>query len=313
MKTRPIKNLILASLSLSLTCVYAEMKLENPLKIEESINHLNEKVKTHVLLDTQKELSDKEEAAIAKAEQKIIAEAKAKKEKAIAAAEAIKVKAIAEAIRAKTMIEVEAIKAQATAEIEAKSATEIRIAKMRAKIAKEKILAATKDARLKAEFAFKNSTAALEPKQVPSAIKEDKKQKSVLKKNDKNVQVAFNKELDENLIKEFQLKNIGFKRNKSSLTDKGTESVRHLSEVLKKYPNINIEIAGYTDSDGSSKHNVELSQARVDGIKKLLISYGIAENRLIATGYGEEYPLVPNTTYKNKQKNRRIEINIIKK
>jgi outer membrane protein OmpA-like peptidoglycan-associated protein len=119
------------------------------------------------------------------------------------------------------------------------------------------------------------------------------------------------KEAKANIIKLLQVENIEFNTGKSTLTNRGKNTVDKLASILKKYPEIKIEIAGFTDSDGTALFNQELSQARVDTISKELVSQGITTERLLAKGYGESKPLVPNTTDENKQKNRRVEINII--
>ena len=108
----------------------------------------------------------------------------------------------------------------------------------------------------------------------------------------------------------FKLENISFNINKSTLTPKGRSTVNTLGKILKEYTNVNIEIAGHTDSDGSAKYNQKLSQSRVDMVKAKLIEQDISASRLTAKGYGETKPLVPNTTRENKAKNRRVEINI---
>ena len=105
---------------------------------------------------------------------------------------------------------------------------------------------------------------------------------------------------------------IGFLPAKGTLTPQGEKAVDALANILSRYPSIHVEIAGYTDSDGSESFNQKLSQKRVDAVKKRLISRGINPKRLRAKGYGESHPLVPNTSDENKQKNRRVEINILK-
>jgi len=106
-----------------------------------------------------------------------------------------------------------------------------------------------------------------------------------------------------------KLDNIEFNVNKSTLTTKGATTVDKLANILKT-TTIHIEIAGHTDSDGSAVLNQKLSQERVDTVKQRLIVKGIQAHRMTAKGYGESKPLVPNTTRTNKQKNRRVEINI---
>ena len=112
------------------------------------------------------------------------------------------------------------------------------------------------------------------------------------------------------ITKLLQLDNIEFKVSKASLTKEGDATVDKLANILIQYPNIKVEIAGHTDSDGSAQFNQKLSQARVDAVKDRLVLKGISSTRLTAKGYGESKPLVPNTNNTNKQKNRRVEINI---
>ena len=108
-----------------------------------------------------------------------------------------------------------------------------------------------------------------------------------------------------------EVENIEFEVAKSRLTQKGQQTVDKLAAILKKYPDIRIKIAGHTDSDGSAEFNQNLSQGRVNTVKKELVHQGIAASRVEAIGYGESKPLVPNTSKENKQKNRRVEITII--
>jgi len=122
---------------------------------------------------------------------------------------------------------------------------------------------------------------------------------------------AQEKEAKTNIIKLLKVENIEFNTAKSTLTNRGQSTVDKLAVILKKYPEVKVEIAGYTDSDGDALFNQKLSQARVETVKKELISQGVENKRLTAKGYGESNPLVPNTTNENKQKNRRVEINII--
>ena len=70
-----------------------------------------------------------------------------------------------------------------------------------------------------------------------------------------------------------------------------------------------IYINGHTDSDGKERYNLRLSLNRASSVRKYLIDHhAISPNRLKITGYGENMPLKPNTSARNKQLNRRVEI-----
>ncbi|MBC8434178.1 MAG: OmpA family protein [Desulfobacterales bacterium] len=68
-------------------------------------------------------------------------------------------------------------------------------------------------------------------------------------------------------------------------------------------------IKGHTDSDGDASHNLKLSFNRALSVKQYLIAnFSVDPLRLKAAGYGEQYPMLPNTSLRNKQLNRRVEI-----
>lgn len=66
-------------------------------------------------------------------------------------------------------------------------------------------------------------------------------------------------------------------------------------------------IAGHTDSTGSREYNLSLSRERARSVRDYLIARGVAPNRLIARGYGQEYPVASNTTVAGRDLNRRSE------
>ena len=73
-----------------------------------------------------------------------------------------------------------------------------------------------------------------------------------------------------------------------------------------------ITISGHTDSDGEAEYNRRLSLRRAESVKEYLVkSHDISPSRLVVQGFGEGLPLVPNSSVKNKQLNRRVEIRII--
>jgi outer membrane protein OmpA-like peptidoglycan-associated protein len=63
---------------------------------------------------------------------------------------------------------------------------------------------------------------------------------------------------------------------------------------------------------GSASSNQALSQRRADSVRFWLISKGVQPDRIIAKGYGEEFPRVPNNSSENKRMNRRIEFKRIR-
>jgi OOP family OmpA-OmpF porin len=81
-----------------------------------------------------------------------------------------------------------------------------------------------------------------------------------------------------------------------------------LTKILNKYEGANLFIDGHTDSNGTVEYNQDLSQKRTNSVKAYLISKGISESRLYATGYGEAKPVADNKTSLGRSKNRRVEL-----
>ncbi|MFN4154844.1 MAG: OmpA family protein [Paracoccaceae bacterium] len=84
-----------------------------------------------------------------------------------------------------------------------------------------------------------------------------------------------------------------------------------LAEVLEDCPDVRMEIAGYTDSQGSDSGNLALSQARADAVLLALQGRGVTVDALKATGYGEANPIADNATEAGREANRRIEFALL--
>jgi len=135
--------------------------------------------------------------------------------------------------------------------------------------------------------------------------------KRALEKQRKEVESRRREEAQKSILSLLENEIIEFETGKSTLTVRGEATVDKLVLILNQFPHIHIEIGGHTDSDGDAKFNQKLSQYRVDAVKQELVKQGVSPERMVARGYGESRPLVPNTTAENKQRNRRVEITVI--
>jgi len=72
-----------------------------------------------------------------------------------------------------------------------------------------------------------------------------------------------------------------------------------------------IRVEGHTDSDGSDRYNLDLSDRRARSVMAYLVAAGVENERLDSRGFGEEQPIAPNDTKPGKAKNRRVEFTII--
>jgi outer membrane protein OmpA-like peptidoglycan-associated protein len=104
------------------------------------------------------------------------------------------------------------------------------------------------------------------------------------------------------------LKNIFFDFDKFSLKPASTVELDRLVALLQANPTLKIRLNGYTDSVGTAKHNLELSQQRAQAVVDYLVSKGITASRLSAKGYGASHPIASNETEEGRALNRRTEL-----
>ena len=110
----------------------------------------------------------------------------------------------------------------------------------------------------------------------------------------------------------FEIKNLNFESGKFNIQKQYFKDLENLVILLREQINIKIEIAGHTDSIGDNKTNIILSNNRAKSIKSYLVKNGILQSRIKCVGYGEKQPITNNSTKEGREKNRRIEIRILK-
>ena len=102
--------------------------------------------------------------------------------------------------------------------------------------------------------------------------------------------------------------NLLFAKGSDVLDVAGKRAIRKVADVLKEHPDIEINVEGHTDSDGTPAKNWDLSVMRATTVVKELTSSGLDPHQVIASGRGLFYPKVKNDTEENKAINRRTEI-----
>ena len=108
------------------------------------------------------------------------------------------------------------------------------------------------------------------------------------------------------------LEKVFFDVGKAKIQKRSFGLLDQVAAVLKNNPQLSkIRIEGHTDSDGSDRSNLDLSQRRTDSVQLYLMDKGVDAARLEAVGYGESRPAVPNSNKVNKEMNRRVEFAIV--
>jgi len=99
-----------------------------------------------------------------------------------------------------------------------------------------------------------------------------------------------------------------FETNSTTITLSSKAGLEAIIDLTANNENVVVEIAAHTDDVGQEKDNLILSKKRANAVRDYLISRGVLEQQLIAKGYGEVQPIVPNTSEENRSLNRRVEI-----
>lgn len=101
---------------------------------------------------------------------------------------------------------------------------------------------------------------------------------------------------------------VDFEEGSARLKSSSVQTLERIARALAKFPALHFNIEGHTDSTGDSLDNQKLSQARAQVVTNVLIEKGLDATRIKAIGFGQNYPIAPNTSKEGRSLNRRIEI-----
>lgn len=104
--------------------------------------------------------------------------------------------------------------------------------------------------------------------------------------------------------------NVTFRSGSADLNTQFFKVLDGVSAVAKKYDKTIIEIAGHTDNVGSASYNMQLSHRRAETVSRYLSSRGVAANRILTAGGGEDHPIASNATEQGRAANRRVEVTL---
>ncbi|HEY8123529.1 MAG TPA: OmpA family protein [Myxococcota bacterium] len=106
-----------------------------------------------------------------------------------------------------------------------------------------------------------------------------------------------------------------FRSGSADLSEKGQLSVLEVGFILKQLPDRRFLVVGHTDNiplkSAGFADNWELSTARALTVTHVLVKAGMKSETLLAAGAGEHDPLRGNARPADRQRNRRIEIQLL--
>ncbi|UTW46079.1 OmpA family protein [bacterium SCSIO 12696] len=104
--------------------------------------------------------------------------------------------------------------------------------------------------------------------------------------------------------------NITFGVDRHDVRSEFYPTLESVALVIDEFDQTNVRVYGHTDSTGSDAHNQVLSERRAQSVGQLLLTQGVAGNRISTFGYGEKYPVASNGTADGRQLNRRVELEL---
>ncbi|MBF0370333.1 MAG: OmpA family protein [Magnetococcales bacterium] len=107
------------------------------------------------------------------------------------------------------------------------------------------------------------------------------------------------------------LKDLNFDVSRATIKGGGREILDNAANVLRKNPQLKVEILGHTDSTGSDAFNQRLSEQRAKTVFNALVARGVSPDRLVTRGYSESKPITSNKTRSGRAINRRVQMNLI--
>ena len=195
-----------------------------------------------------------------------------------------------------------AAQAQAQAEQSAAQATQAQQAQQQADQARQQAELAQQQA---AQQAQQSELARQQAEQARQQAENDKAQMRARMLQQLN-QVLQTRDTARGLI--VNMPDVLFDTGKADLKSSARERLAKVAGILIAYPDIRVEIDGYTDSTGSLEFNERLSQQRADAVRSYLGSQGVSSSTTTTQGFGPSNPIASNETASGRQQNRRVEM-----
>jgi len=102
-----------------------------------------------------------------------------------------------------------------------------------------------------------------------------------------------------------------FQKSSSDINTETYPLMERFAKALNKYDKTDILINGYTDNTGSEELNNDLSKARAQNAKDVLMQKGVDSLRMLTWGLGSKNPIADNNSMQGKSRNRRVEFIIL--
>ena len=99
-----------------------------------------------------------------------------------------------------------------------------------------------------------------------------------------------------------------FDFNQATLKPGAKLRLAKVSGIILAYPDLKLEIDGFTDNKGTPQYNMTLSDKRAKAVRDFLVAQGVGTDAVTTKGFGESNPVASNATAAGRQQNRRVEL-----
>jgi len=105
---------------------------------------------------------------------------------------------------------------------------------------------------------------------------------------------------------------IQFDVDKATIKPESDSLLDEIVATFQKNPQIKkVSIDGFASSEGNATFNKTLSDDRAKAVMAYLVKHGVDAVRVSAKGWGADKPIADNSTEDGREKNRRVEFNIV--
>jgi outer membrane protein OmpA-like peptidoglycan-associated protein len=104
------------------------------------------------------------------------------------------------------------------------------------------------------------------------------------------------------------LEGVFFEFDRAVLRPESRDTLDRVARSMVDWPEVQVEVAGHTDSIGTEEYNRDLSERRARAVVEYLRVQGVAIDHMRARGYGESQPIADNQDDGGRAKNRRVEL-----
>lgn len=110
------------------------------------------------------------------------------------------------------------------------------------------------------------------------------------------------------------LEGVNFAFDEYALTSESHDVLNRVAAALQEsqWASVRFEVAGHTSMIGTESYNMTLSQQRAEAVRAYLVGRGVANDRMVARGYGQTQPLLREGTEGDAWQNRRVELRRIR-